>query len=152
MKGRSPDDAVSRAQQHLSSALREGTEAALSLIEAISGPDATRRGESIVPEIAGRLERGLRELAARPSFALPKDFRQALDRAFDQEIARWTRRAMNDPEARTVLRTFVALRESLSDPPRAASREATQSTRSRGSATTSGPPRRPRVQRFEVEE
>jgi hypothetical protein len=117
------DEAAARARSHLRAAFGEGVEAVRVLLEGGTAGHA----------------------------ALPPDLRRALDRALCQEIERWERRAIDDPEARTVLQAFVALRALLSPTDRPTPAAPSQEPPPRRSAAHRERSARPRVQRFEVE-
>jgi hypothetical protein len=109
----SPADALAEARAH---ARRAAAEAALALRALLDAASLAAQGG---PAAAGRLAplaEALEQLSAwlSPDAAGDAD---ALLRAFadglDAEIARWEAKSREDPEARSVLRAFLAVREVL---------------------------------------
>ena len=102
-------DALERARGHLRLALAETIEAVHALL------DATSLTASGVPAGAHptlqRLTKSLDELAAQlaeGATGLSPTLTAAILDALDAEIARWEIRSETDPEARAVLRAFIA--------------------------------------------
>jgi hypothetical protein len=111
--------------------------------------------------ILGPLSRGLEQLRA---LAAPDDSRfgssliDALFDALDAEIARWESRSREDPNARSVLRTFLGVREILWEMSARRGEPAASPERKGPEAEEKKPPARPvrsrrrtRVQRVPVE-
>ena len=152
-------EALERARLHLERAALEGLEAGRALLEAArqaSDPD-NRSGRSLAAEVLHELEMLIAALRKHAPIELPRSFSDPLSVALEAEIERWERRAHDDPDARTVLRAFLGLRELLwtlgirpetgrgrSEAPRA------QPPDSRFREPSPG--RRRRVERFDVED
>jgi hypothetical protein len=112
----SPDsvpEALERAQLHAKRALGEGVAATRALLEAISLGVLGNRAESLEP--FADVARMLDQLAT----ALDSDLKlsdavaRTILEALNGEIARWEVRSQTDADARSVLRTFLGLRELL---------------------------------------
>ncbi len=151
-------EALERARVHFERATLEGLEAGRALLEAArhaSGP-VDGSGRSFAAEVLHDLEIVIARIREHAPIDLPRSFSEPLTLALDAEIERWERRARNDPDARTVLRAFLGLRELLwtlgvrgrNDPPSTVPETETRTPRDRGKSER--PPRR-RVQRFDVE-
>jgi hypothetical protein len=107
------DEALARARHHGQAALAETLAAVGALLDAASLATSGSAGPGgrLAP-LARTLEQ-LREWldpgANRDAAALLESFLAALD----AEIGRWEKRSSQDPEARAVLRAFLAVRELL---------------------------------------
>jgi hypothetical protein len=108
------EEALSRARTHGRAAAAESVAALQALLDALALALSGRAAER--DAILGPLSRGLDELRG---LAAPDDSRfgaSVLDAVFDAldaEIARWELRSREDPNARSVLRAFLAVREIL---------------------------------------
>jgi len=148
-------DALERARRHSQVALSEGVAAASALLDAASlsvsgGPAVANRSLS---ELARTLEQVSDVLAGKPGAVMPGPVRPLLD-ALDAEIRRWESRSKGDPDARAVLRAFLGLREVLWEiglRPDEESPSPPEQDEGRGRRRENPPPRRPRVQRVEVD-
>ncbi len=109
----SVEEALGRARMHARAALSESVATLQALAEAAS------LAASGAPLEDGRLAgaaRGLDQLRAWLDPAGGRDAEAllaALHEALEGEIARWEERSRTDPEARAVLRAFLAVRELL---------------------------------------
>lgn len=105
-------DALARARKHARAAVAESVAALHALLDAGSlatlGSPAAGGALSPVADVMGRLE-GWLAADTRREGAL---FDAMLD-ALDGEIGRWEQRSRTDPDARTVLRAFLGVRELL---------------------------------------
>jgi hypothetical protein len=107
------DEALARAARHARNALAETLAAAGALLDAAS---LAAWGE---PAAAGRLAAladGVERLHGWLAGAPGEDaaaLLRALSEALDVEIGRWEERGRDDPDARAVLRAFLAVRELL---------------------------------------
>jgi len=109
----SPAEALAEARQHAQRAAAESAAALRALLDAAA---LATTGE---PAAAGRLA-PLAEALERVATWLQPDgdetgdaVLRALADGLDAEIARWEARSREDPEARSVLRAFLAVREVL---------------------------------------
>lgn len=164
--GHRPDEdsvrrAFDRALQHVQLAAAEGVAGARALLDMASlgvlgEPARSHRNLS-------ELARALDQIEAALSGDAPS-FREAalsmLSSAVDREIERWELRSRRDPEARTVLRAFLGMREVLWEvgvrKPESQAREAQRRARGDGRRAASDPsqsrPQRPaRVQRIKIQ-
>ncbi len=107
----SVSDALARARSHGQAALTEALASVLALLDAASlasaGELASANG--ILAPAARALENLLNQISDpdRQSMQLL----QSVAAALDAEISRWEERARDDPDARSVLRAFLGLRE-----------------------------------------
>lgn len=105
--------ALARARRHGRAAARESAAALRALLDATalatSGRDASVGGLAPLAEQLDALGAWL-EAGAEPDAARLLD--AVLD-ALDEEIGRWEARSREEPEARPVLRAFLAVRELL---------------------------------------
>ena len=110
----SVEEALSRARNHGRVAVAESVAALQALLDAVALALSGRAAEG--DAILGPLSSGLEELRA---LIAPEDSRfgssllSALFDALDAEIARWEVRSREDPNARSVLRAFLGVREIL---------------------------------------
>ncbi len=159
------DEAVGRARQHLRRATLEGLEAATALLEAASSVSGTGPAtEGISADLLRGIERILHGLRSNGRFAFPEAVTGPLEEALAREIARWEMRSKSDQAARPVLRAFLGLRELLWELGMRTTQAASSQTDSTASSTNApsgdrpakdseeAPPRKRRVQRFDVEE
>lgn len=159
------DEAVGRAREHLRRATLEGLEAATALLEAASSVSGTGPAtEGISADLLRGIERILHGLRSNGRFAFPEAVTGPLEEALAREIARWEIRSKSDQAARPVLRAFLGLRELLWELGMRTTRTASSQTDSTASSTNApsgdgpaknseeAPPRKRRVQRFDVEE
>jgi hypothetical protein len=146
--------ALAQARQHGRAAVGESLAALQALVEATSL--ATRGRNADTSRMLGpvaKLFEGLIDDLGRDGNGAPR-LLEAIAVAVDEEIERWQDRAVDDVEARTVLRAFLGLREVLWE---IGVRRSAPRSRSRGGAPrTSGEPggprpARPRIQRVPVE-
>lgn len=109
---RSADEAIARAIRHGRAATREALAAAGALLDAGlglgSGP-----GAGLARLQPARLAEEVLSAVSRLGDGERRGLVDALARAVDSEVARWETRALGDPQARSVLRTFLAAREIL---------------------------------------
>jgi hypothetical protein len=109
----SPAEALTEARVHAQRAAAESAAALRALLDAAS---LAASGE---PAAAGRLAplaEALERIAAwlhPEGEASGEAVLHALSEGLDAEIARWEARSKQDPEARSVLRAFLAVREVL---------------------------------------
>ena len=159
------DEAVGRAREHLRRATLEGLEAATALLEAASSVSGTGPAtEGISADLIRGIERILHGLRSNGRFAFPEAVTGPLEEALAREIARWEIRSKSDQAARPVLRAFLGLRELLWELGMRTTQTASSQTDSTASSTNApsgdgpaknseeAPPRKRRVQRFDVEE
>jgi len=110
----SVEEALSRARKHGRAAAAESVAALQALLDATALALSGRAAEQ--DTILGPLSSGLEELR---TLIAPDDARfgssllSALFDALDAEIARWEMRSREDPNARSVLRAFLGVREIL---------------------------------------
>ena len=109
------EDALTRARTHLRRATLESLEAAQALLEAAGQASGLDQGDAgaLSAEISRGLERLLDEIHTGDRFELPQSLAGPLNEALGREIERWEARSKQDPDARPVLRAFLALREIL---------------------------------------
>ncbi len=107
-----PAEALARARRHARAAGAEATAALGALLDAASLAATGTPGSETLPPLAGGLEAVARLLAEDAGASGAELVAGVLD-ALEGEIARWERRAQEDPEARAVLRAFLGLREIL---------------------------------------
>ena len=153
------EEALSRARTHGRVAAAESVAALQALLDAValalSGKAAERDA------ILGPLSRGLEELrglVAPDDSQLGSNLLSALFDALDAEIARWEERSREDPNARSVLRAFLGVREILweissrgQEPTESSKEEATATPRTRRSTGAGRSRRSARVRRVPVE-
>ena len=147
--------ALERARVHLERATLEGLEAASALLEAARHASSTldRSGKSLAGEALRELERVMARIREDSSIELPRALTDPLIVALESEIERWERRARNDPDARTVLRTFLGLREVLWSLGIRRESEPARPRPTTESASRKRPrPERSRIQRFDIED
>ena len=105
------EEALARARQHGRAAAAEGLAAVQALLEAgalASGRPATGDGSlATLRETLLRVRRWLDPDGGRDGALLLEGVSQALD----EEIQRWEEKSKEDPDARTILRAFLAVRE-----------------------------------------
>jgi len=111
------EEALARSLQHARNALSEALLSASALIDAASlatsaqgagpGPQARPGGSSL----SRTLDELARKLAGKNATSPTQGGLTRLLDALEGEIARWEMRAEEDPDARTVLRAFLGLRE-----------------------------------------
>ena len=108
-----PGEALAEARTHAQRAAAEAAAALRALLDAATL--ATEGG----PASAGRLAPLAQALEHAAAWLHPdgeqsgEDVLRALADGLDAEIARWEARSREDPEARSVLRAFLAVREVL---------------------------------------
>jgi hypothetical protein len=108
-----PAEALAEARAH---ARRAAAEAAVALRALLDAATLAARGE---PAAAGRLAPLAEALEHAAAWLHPEGDRDAdavlrvLADGLDAEIARWEAKSREDPEARSVLRAFLAVREVL---------------------------------------
>lgn len=109
----SPAEALAEARAHL---LRAAAEAAAALRALLDAATLAARGEAAAAGRAAPLAEALDQLSAWLSPERQSDadaVLRALADGLDAEIARWEAKSREDPEARSVLRAFLAVREVL---------------------------------------
>ena len=153
-------EALARARMHTHAAIAEALAAVRALLDAssLALTGEASASNTLLSPIARILE-GLRaEFDDSETTAEAADLLRSIAEALDAEIARWEKRAETDPEARSVWRAFLGLRELLwefgirreSD---AGGNEATAKPAARKKGrSTSTRRKQPRVQRVTVEE
>lgn len=153
------EEALSRARNHARVAAAESVAALQALLDAmalgLSGRAA--EGDAILGPLSSSLEE-LRALIAPEDSRFGASLLSALFDALDAEIARWEVRSREDPNARSVLRAFLGVREILWEIS-SRGQEAMSSSRDGGpkaggrkpSSGTGRSRRRSRVQRVPVE-
>lgn len=107
-------EALERASLHTSRAGAELLAAARAILDAVSLALSGQPSEANAA--LGALSRGLDDLIERidtGATEVPAPIAAVLLSALDAEIARWELRSATEPEARAVLRTFLAIREIL---------------------------------------
>ncbi len=153
------EEALSRARTHGRVAAAESVAALQALLDAValalSGKAAER--DAILGPLSRSLEE-LRGLVAPEDSHLGSNLLSALFDALDAEIARWEVRSREDPNARSVLRAFLGVREVLweissrgREPAESSEEEAPATPRTRRSAGTGRSRRSTRVRRVPVE-
>jgi hypothetical protein len=111
---RSVDEALERARGHALAAVSEALLAARAALDA--GALATLGAPSDTNEWLGGAARWLEDAAAQARAGAGRPLTPWLDAvsdALDDEIERWEARSRIDPEARSVLRAFLGVREIL---------------------------------------
>jgi hypothetical protein len=153
------EEALSRARDHGRLAAAESVAAIQALLDAaalaLSGRAA--EGDAILGPLSRSLDE-LRALIAPDDSGFGASVLDALFDALDAEIARWEERSREDPNARSVLRAFLGVREILWEistrggeaPPPSEERGA-QAGRKKRSTGPVRSRRRSRVQRVRVE-
>ncbi len=150
----SVEEAMRRARQHARAAAAELAAAISALLDAGS---LLASGRVAADTPFAPLQHGLVELRRRVEPGSVRDgaslLRSVAD-ALDAEIERWETRSRSDPEARTVLRAFLGVRELLWELGVRGSGEAAEATTAhepdeKETATRTGDP--PEVQRVAVE-
>lgn len=109
----SPAEALAEARAH---ALRAAAEAAAALRALLDAATLAARGEAAAAGRLAPLAETLDQLSAWLSPEQESDadaVLRALADGLDAEIARWEAKSREDPEARSVLRAFLAVREVL---------------------------------------
>ena len=110
----SVEEALSRARDHGRVAVAESVAALQALLDAtalaLSGRAA--EGDAIFGPLSRSLE-DLRTLITPGDSEIGASLLDALFEALDAEIARWELRSREDPDARSVLRAFLGVREIL---------------------------------------
>jgi len=110
----SVEEALSRARDHGRIAVAESVAAVQALLDAaalaLSGRAA--EGDAILGPLSRSLE-DLRSLITPDDSDIRSSLLDALFEALDAEIARWESRSHEDPNARSVLRAFLGVREIL---------------------------------------
>jgi hypothetical protein len=108
-----PAEALAEARAHALSALAEAVAALRALVDAASlaagREGAPARRLAPLAEALASLSAWLSPAGERDADALLR----ALAEGLDAEIARWEARSREEPEARAVLRAFLAVREVL---------------------------------------
>ena len=135
------------------------------MLEAASSVSGTGpAAEGISADLLRGIERILHGLRSNGRFAFPEAVTGPLEEALAREIARWEMRSKSDQAARPVLRAFLGLRELLWELGMRTTQAAPSQTGSTASSTNApsgdgpaknseeAPPRKRRVQRFDVEE
>ena len=153
------EEALRRARAHGRAAAAESVAALRALLDATALALSGRAAEG--DAVLGPLSRSLEELRA---LIAPDDARfgssllSALFDALDAEIARWELRSHEDPNARSVLRAFLGVREILWEISARGGEPATPSEEEGPEGGQAKPPARPvrsrrgsRVQRVPVE-
>ena len=107
-------EALERARAHARSAAGEALASLHALLDAASLAASGRPSEfhGLLGPLAKLLE-GLAERLGHDGEPVGAPILEAITEALDAEIARWEDRALEDPEARAVLRAFLGLREVL---------------------------------------
>ena len=147
-------EALAAARRHARAAVSESIAALHALLDAVALASGGELSET--HQLLGPLASGLESL--RGSLADDAEsihLLGAIAEALDTEIERWERRARNDPDARSVLRAFMGLRELLWEfgvrrPDPTAGRE--QPAPAGRTARKAAPKRRKSVQRIHVED
>jgi hypothetical protein len=145
-------EALAAAAQHTRAAVSEAIAAIHSLLDAVSLASAGELSEA--HQLLGPITQTLENLRGQLG-----DDREsahllaAIADALDAEIERWQQRAREDPDARSVLRAFIGLRELLWEfGVRPSSPDAERQTPpTRRGVRKSTPKRRKAVQRINVE-
>ena len=109
----SPAEALAEARAH---ARRAAAEAAAALRALLDAATLAARGEDAAAGRLAPLAEALDQLSAWLSPEQDSDadaVLRALADGLDAEIARWEAKSREDPEARSVLRAFLAVREVL---------------------------------------
>ncbi len=108
------EEALARAREHGRLALAETLTAIQALLDAaaLAGSGRPLRDHRQLAPLARLLE-GLASDLGRRGGDSPESLLASIAEALDIEIARWEKRAGDDPDARAVLRAFLGLREIL---------------------------------------
>jgi hypothetical protein len=146
---------MARARAHAGTAAAETLRALESVLDAatLATGGAPAAGHPVFGQVARVLD-GLAAELSPGSQAGSASLLAAVAEALDLEIARWEKRAREDPDARGVLRAFLGLRELLwefgvrPEPPEPATARASEPERSPRRRRKPGGPR---VQRVRVE-
>ena len=153
------EEALARARDHGRAAVAESLAAVQALLDAAALALSGRAAEqgTVFGPVARSLEELRAVLAPDPSRAAASIF-DALFEALDAEIARWEVRSREDPNARSVLRAFLGVREILwevtsrgAGAAPASDAEASESNAKPPAARAVRSRRRSRVQRVQVE-
>ena len=153
------EEALSRARTHGRVAAAESVAALQALLDAaalaLSGRAAER--DAILGPLSRSLEE-LRGLVAPADSHLGSSLLSALFDALDEEIARWEVRSREEPNARSVLRAFLGVREVLweissrgPEPTGSSKKEAPEARKTTRSTGTGRSRRSTRVRRVPVE-
>lgn len=112
-RGEMLEDALSRARDHAHASVAEALASILALLDAVSlaASGDLAKANGILAPATRALEELRNQLGGRGHESLP--LIQSIAEALDTEIARWEERARHDPDARSVLRAFLGLRELL---------------------------------------
>ena len=152
-------EALARARKHTRAAIAEALAAVRALLDAssLALTGEASASNTLLSPIARILE-GLRaEFDEGETTAEAADLLRSIAEALDAEIARWEKRAETDPEARSVWRAFLGLRELLwefgirREPDASGSDAASKPAARKKGRSTSTRPKKPRVQRVTVE-
>jgi hypothetical protein len=144
------DQAIARARVHVGNAARESVAAIAAILEAggrASGLDPEQT-ERLAAEVARRFEAQVGRL--REGALFPASLSKPLEEALAREIERWEKRSQRDPDARAVLRAFLGLRELLWE--LGLARDPEPPEQAPDHSPSDPGPKRPRVQRFSVED
>jgi hypothetical protein len=108
------EEALARAREHGRLALAETLTAIQALLDAaaLAGSGRPLQAHHQFASLARVLE-GLASDLGRRGGDSPEPLLASIAEALDIEIARWEKRAGDDPDARAVLRAFLGLREIL---------------------------------------
>lgn len=111
---RSADEALERARRHALAALAEAIAAARCVLDAAALATTGAPGEAHewLRDAAQWLDAAA-EQARRGAGRPLAPWLEAVSDALDDEIERWEARSRHDPEARSVLRAFLGVREIL---------------------------------------
>lgn len=156
---KSAEEALARARDHGRAALAESLAAIQALLDAtalgLSGKVADQ--DAVLGPVARSLEELRSVLAPDPS-RVGASVLDALFEALDAEVARWELKSREDPEARSVLRAFLGVREILWEITSRGTRAAPESDEGASESKPEPAPARPvrsrrgaRVQRVRVE-
>lgn len=148
----SMEDALARARGHAQASIAEALASISALLDAVSlassGELASVNG--ILAPAMRALEDLRNQFSGQDHESLP--LIESIAEALDTEIARWEERARDDPNARSVLRAFLGLRELLWEFGVRTSETAATGARAHPSkAKNKSVPRRKKVQRVTVE-
>ncbi len=152
-------EAVARAQRHAYAAIAEALAAVRALLDAssLALTGEASASNTLLSPIARILE-GLRaEFDESETTAEAADLLRSIAEALDAEIARWEKRAETDPEARSVWRAFLGLRELLwefgirRESDASGSGETSKPAARKKGRSTSTRRKKPRVQRVTIE-
>lgn len=142
------DEALGRARDHGRAALGETVAALAALLDAAtlatSGEAGSETGLAPLADSLARLRRWLDPEGDED----PASVLSAVQQALDDEIRRWEARSQDEPEARTILRAFLAVREVFWE---LGSRTAAAPEPPTDLSTTRPAPTRERPQRVNVE-